>query len=1013
MWAIRVKLCLCSAILTVPGNLYGEIKNGRICLRAESILNDGVGGVTAAARYPVDSPSSRRRSNAGFTWGWEDRMSRLASRLPAWPFVILVLAVAVLSLIAPYGWRQRVRDDVDAPAAEAPESDYRVARRNVPSDPSVESHLIQPRVAVNQDLLSPRIARDEAVASQIETSADEIDIPQFVSTEEPRNIRGSLQADRDASEYSVIGNDATAESLVREQSPPLAQSSPQNAPLVELGPDNFAENQTSPGETGRIAIRSKPENALRPRPEPRVEEAAADATSAASSPRSSNSSPMMIQGERRDATVSNSMRSPVRIRISDSPTEPSGSASASEDVENQVSAWPSPVTLLDGLEELGQAGIAVEWTTAVKRELQRLGRIRRLDDHASSDALARLRGLADIAPQAAEQLAELPSRSQLIRCSYSLSRRVAVWTAVHELAVSGLASDAWTLQATQETAVARAAVDAYLSSTQNGSSWKQYLCVEAARSFEASLDQPTLEQLTLARQILSRLDASSLGDSQAEFLKKPVFANWAATLRQYARERVQLSDLLTLVEQYERTFSQGDSQGLARGFQTLRWSPLEIENRLAQPLNDHYRNANVRVAIAASLINRVLPSEHSTVEAVDDVIRDAHVQGQSQVSSRIRVFLVPDRWQWRLGLEARGDVAAQTESRKGPATFYQDAYSNYDARKHVTVDKRGVRLERAEARARSSSDLRGFETDYDGIPLFNMLARSIANRKYQEESARAESEVEEKVAMLARQRLDEEVQKRLSDAEGEFQQKWLSPLRKLGLDPTPVDFETTEQRLIVRYRLAGTQQLAAHTPRPQAPANSWLSVQLHESAFNNTFDQLRLGGRKVSIDELYRELAVKFDRPAPTIPDDLPEDVTITFAPIEGIRVRCDHGQVHLTLRIAELAQGRGNRWRNFEVRATYVPSTDQREANLVRDGIIELGGERRGLGNQVALRAIFAKVLSKNRPIRLINHSMARQPQLNDLDVNQFVIHDGWIGVAMAPKINTARIPYRQHRRF
>lgn len=937
-------------------------------------------------------------------------MSRLASRLPAWPFVVLVLAVAVLSLIAPYGWRQRIQDDVDAPAADAPESEYELARASDQSDPSVESHLIQPRVALRESLPGPSIPRGDAAPSRIETASDLLDIPQFVSTEEPRNIRGSLREDRAASAYETSDFGSP-------ENPPITIPLAENILTPESHETVGNPPSRSTAETTRPATRSAPENVLRPRLELRNETSAATASSESSSAAESStqdetqSSPVAGDGR----APASSPKSPIRLRITDTGTEQgsTSSADAGEASASFASPWPTPVMLQEGLNELRKDGLALEWTSAVGGELQRLQKIPRLDHPATNDILARLRGLVDVAPQAAEQLAAPPSRGQLIRCSYSLSRRVAVWTAIHELAVSGVSSDAWTLKATQEASAARAAVDAYLSTTQNGPSWKQYLCVEAARGFESSMDPPTQEQRTLARLILSRLDISSLGDSQAEFLKKPIFTTWAATLRQYARERVELADLLALIEQYERTFSQGDSQALARGFQTLRWSPLEIENRIAQPLNDHYRNANVRVAIAASLINRVLPSDHSSVETVDDVIRDAHVQGQSQTSSRLRVFLVPDRWQWRLGLEARGDVAAQTESRKGPATFYQDAYSNYDARKHVTVDKRGVRLERAEARARSSSDLRGFETDYDGIPLFNMLARGIANRKYHEESARAESEVEEKVAMIARQRLDEEVQKRLSDAEGEFQQKWLSPLRKLGLDPTPVDFETTEQRLIVRYRLAGMQQLAAHTPRPQAPANSWLSVQLHESAFNNTFDQLHLGGRKVAIEELYRELSAKFDRPAPTIPDDLPEDVSITLAPIEGIRVRCDNGQVRLTLRIAELAQGRGNRWRNFEVRATYVPSSDQRAANLVRDGIIELGGERRGLGNQVALRAIFAKVLSKNRPIQLINHSMARQPQLNDLEVNQFVIHDGWIGVAMAPKINTARIPYRQHRRF
>jgi hypothetical protein len=488
-----------------------------------------------------------------------------------------------------------------------------------------------------------------------------------------------------------------------------------------------------------------------------------------------------------------------------------------------------------------------------------------------------------------------------------------------------------------------------------------------------------------------------------------VFQNYRAALRAYSRQEVPLTDIVQLIERYETTLASLDARRVAHGFQTLRWSPLEAETQAAQPINDHYRNANVRVAISAALINRILPTEHTSFDPVDDVIQSARVQGTSRTSSRLRVFLVPSRLQWRLGLEARGDVASQTESRKGPATFYQDAMANFDARKHVTVDKRGIRTDRAEARAQSSSDLRGFETDFDDIPLFNRLARGIANRQYQEQSTLAAAEVESRVADIASQRLDEEVHKRLSDAEGEFQTRWLMPLRNMGLDPTPVDFETTNHRLIVRYRIAAIHQLAAHTPRPQAPTNSWLSVQLHESAINNTLDQLGLGGRKLTIQELCDELARKFGRPSPPVPEDIPEDMTVTLAQNEGIRVRCDGGRMRLTLRVAELSQNRHTKWRNFMVQTTYVPSPDQRNANLVRDGIIELSSDGKGVGNQFALRTIFSKVLSKNRSISLINHSMAQQPEFADLMINQFVLSDGWIGIAMAPKPNTARIPYRR----
>jgi len=137
-------------------------------------------------------------------------------------------------------------------------------------------------------------------------------------------------------------------------------------------------------------------------------------------------------------------------------------------------------------------------------------------------------------------------------------------------------------------------------------------------------------------------------------------------------------------------------------------------------------------------------------------------------------------------------------------------------------------------------------------------------------------------------------------------------------------------------------------------------------------------------------------------PEDLPENVFVTFADQDPVRVDCQDGRVRLTIRLKELMQaGTKNRWTNFTVHAYYVPAADQLDANLHREGIIELIGDNRplSLGQRTALSAIFARVLSRNRKLHVINQQIAQAPQLRDQQVTQFVIHDGWIGVALGPK--------------
>jgi hypothetical protein len=149
---------------------------------------------------------------------------------------------------------------------------------------------------------------------------------------------------------------------------------------------------------------------------------------------------------------------------------------------------------------------------------------------------------------------------------------------------------------------------------------------------------------------------------------------------------------------------------------------------------------------------------------------------------------------------------------------------------------------------------------------------------------------------------------------------------------------------------------------------------------------------------LFRELADTFERQDVPVPDDVPDKVMIQFADQDAVCVQCEDDRVSLTLRITELKSGI-HRWNNFAVRVYYVADADQLYANLVRDpeGVVELMGER--VLNKLPLRAIFNTVFSRKRSFKIINDKIAQNPQLNDSHVNQFVIDDGWIGIAIGPR--------------
>ncbi len=287
-------------------------------------------------------------------------------------------------------------------------------------------------------------------------------------------------------------------------------------------------------------------------------------------------------------------------------------------------------------------------------------------------------------------------------------------------------------------------------------------------------------------------------------------------------------------------------------------------------------------------------------------------------------------------MEVNGEVASLTHSTAGPATFYSDNEASYVARKPLEISLRGIEMGRTEVAVDNNSKLRGVETDFDHAPILGQFARNMAVSQYGQKAPAADAEVREKIAAKAKERVDRETHDQISAASKRLNDELLGPMDSLLLDPVMISAETTETRLNTRIRLAGPDQLGGHTPRPQAPADSLASVQIHESLMNNVLARLELDGETFDLAGLGQRVAERFHRfqPKPVDPDQ--EDVKITFAAKDAVHVRCHDGRLEITLAIARLSKGT-RKWNNFQVRAFYRPVVQGRNVDLAREGVVQL----------------------------------------------------------------------------
>jgi hypothetical protein len=176
-----------------------------------------------------------------------------------------------------------------------------------------------------------------------------------------------------------------------------------------------------------------------------------------------------------------------------------------------------------------------------------------------------------------------------------------------------------------------------------------------------------------------------------------------------------------------------------------------------------------------------------------------------------------------------------------------------------------------------------------------------------------------------------------------------------------------------------------------------LSAQIHDSSVNNACEQFGIAGRRLSLEELLRLVCERLGLD-PTVPEDLPEGVAVTFARSQPLRIECRDGLVHVRVALDALESGRRN-WHDIVVRVSYRLTSSGPQILLEREGALQLGGPSHQGRMEIALRTIFGKIFPKERPIPLLPKAVAANPRIADLQAVQTVSSDGWLAIALAKR--------------
>lgn len=721
----------------------------------------------------------------------------------------------------------------------------------------------------------------------------------------------------------------------------------------------------------------------------------------------------------------------------------SASRSAKPKPEAAPTAWPRTPSLLTTLDSLLQDATEddrgesstpgdtelTRWVSDVRAELQRLGDIPRLGDVRAAEALDRLQNLATMGLAMGEAVPERERQRLLLTAAHAVTRRVGVWRAVFDVVSAGIhhrggddpafpassgdvagddvaGDDVAGVHRTQvhaDAAIVRSLdrVQAVLRQNGDAENWSTFLGLDKIRvAASGAAGSESIDRHAVAMHYLHRIRWHDLRPNHRRLLADQAFNTLAEQLRPWTSTAIDYVKLLSQLESRESDSLHRSGKEIAMVTESLSHDPRPEVAKIATEISRYYRNANVRLAVSADLVNRMMPTLPVQSMPVRATILGSRVRGTSDVQSELAVELIPSRDRWRLNLQTLGNVQTRSTGYRDGVSLATSGENLFRAAKPIEITPAGLRARRTDVDVRGWTQLRGVQTQYDRVPLVGTLVSSIARGQFERTRPLAQRIASRRIENEIRQNIDQRFDAQWRKAEERLTTMVVRPLDDMRLEPSVLDMQTTDQRLLARYRLADDMQMAAASPRPRAPVDSLVSLQIHESAINNTMSRLIPRSRAIAVGELIERCAESMGRQV-TLSDDLPDDVSIRMTPDQPVTVQMRDGYLTLTIRVVSLQRGRDRPLTKFIVEANYLPRVEGKSLLLVRDGHLSIRGPRMAARERFPIRTIFNKVLSKSRPIRLDLPVLGERDDLDGVEVVQFELQNGWLAAAVADRKN------------
>lgn len=654
--------------------------------------------------------------------------------------------------------------------------------------------------------------------------------------------------------------------------------------------------------------------------------------------------------------------------------------------------WVAPLAIVSQLKTLLKIPVTEHWATDVQRLITMLQEESTVSSPGSAAILMQLdvkvQELDQIVAIIQQQFAGMPTAdsltSKLRRLRYDLAKRTVIWRTIQKLPA-----------ATRNVSDVQLASNQRLTFDYLQPDWQEYLQIEQLQGAFESLKPVPAQRKKASRLTLARMASPSLSDSQRNYINQTIPASVVSALKHSAAGDVNQYQLLKAIEWNEQNPSGVATHFINDQFQNLMWSTESDRQDAATQLQAHYRNANVRLAVSQNMLNRLIPDSPAVNEPVREQVLGADISGHSQIRNRLSVKLVDDPSRIALQLQTDGEVDSDTIAKRSGFEIRNEGMAKFQVFKKFTLDRMGrFASDSPVATAQAKQRLIGMRSKLDPFPVVNWIAHRVAKKKLAQQSPTATLMLEQKIRQSASHKLQQGVESQVAQMQAYLKVNLLEPLISMDLNPEALQLATTRNRIVMRYRLAGIDQMASDSPRPADSPYDYLSLQLHQSLLNNTIERIEIESQTFTPESLLQHLSEVIGFNPKNAQNDSKHEAKFVFANYDAIRVDFVDGKIRIELNLKSLRVGKGKTWRNITISSTYVPTIIGSQIQLTQEGMIGVKGKRFRIGDQIAVRAIFNVVLPDSYQFDTVPQRLVSRMKGYALVISKINIADGWVGL-------------------